>query len=141
MARREYKTADQEQLQLDFNAVITAADVKSRDEVVGDVPTSSAKGYDPVEQTADYMRRAVEFEEAWGTTIQEARQQLLGANAVDLYLAFFLDLKQMINAGERNAARLARSGARKGSPAAIAVGTGGISRRAPLAGGASSRSR
>src|SRR5437899_7895943 len=106
MARRA-KATKKEQLQLDFNAVIDAADVKSRDDVVADVKISDAKGYDPIEQTADYMRRAVEFEEAWGTTIQEARDQLLGANAVDLYLNFFVDLKQLINSGAPNATRLA----------------------------------
>lgn len=105
MARREKKT-NEEQLHLDFDAVISDANVKSRDDVVGDVPAPPT-GYDPVGQTADYMRRAVEFEEAWGTTIQQAREQLLGVNAVDLYAAFFSDLTKLINSGVANAVRLA----------------------------------
>lgn len=109
MARRAKgaKGKGKEQLELDFDAVLKGATVKSRDEVVGDVPAVPGSGYDPVEHTADYMRRAVEFEEAWGTTIQEAREQLLGANAVDLYLEFFVDLKRLIDGGARNAPRLA----------------------------------
>jgi hypothetical protein len=82
MPRRGNKKANNlGQPQLDFDKVIGAAEVKSRDEVVGDVDLSTAKGYDPVEQTADYMRRAVEFEEAWGTTIHQAREELLSKSA------------------------------------------------------------
>jgi hypothetical protein len=104
--RKRSSKADEEQLTLDFTAVLEAATVQSREEVAGQV-LPAADVYDPVARTADYMRRAVEFEEAWGTTIQQARDNLLGASAVQLYLDFFQDLAKSINDNARNAPRLA----------------------------------
>lgn len=73
------------QLSLNFDEVIEAAKVYSREEVAarGQQATGS-QTYDPTEQTAVYMRRAVQFEEAWETTIRKARESLLEKDAREL---------------------------------------------------------
>src|SRR5947209_2044939 len=51
------------------------------------------------------MHRAVRFEEVWETTIAQAREKLLEVDARSLYLDFFNDLVQQINAGVPKAAK------------------------------------
>ncbi|MBS1791324.1 MAG: hypothetical protein JST85_26665 [Acidobacteria bacterium] len=87
------------QLQLDFGEVIKTARVRSRDELI------AFQDYDPVERTADYMQRAVQFEAAWDSTIKKAREELMGLDPRELYLGFIKDLYQKTT---QNAARSAR---------------------------------
>jgi hypothetical protein len=91
------------QLSLDFDDVIRTAEVLSRDEVER---KASPQDYDPIALTTEYMKRAVQFEEAWETTIQNAREALLNTDARELYLGFLTDLKKRINQGVRDSARL-----------------------------------
>src|SRR6266511_6127986 len=96
------------QLALDFEEVIKQAEVLSRDEVAArSQPVEGLLGYDPVAQTSHYMQRAVQFEEAWETTIENAREQLLNRDARELYLDFLSDLTREIEQGSPRAARLA----------------------------------
>lgn len=89
------------QLWFDFDEVIKSGRVRSRDEVVVD------QDYDPVTRTADYMQRAVQFEEAWDTTIQKARDELLQRDPRELYLEFLTDIKRQIAQDTRRTVRLA----------------------------------
>lgn len=109
---RENKQASSEshqQLSLDFDAVVGSAKVYSREEVAGGRERSeeNRQGYDPTAQTAVYMRRAVQFEEAWETTVREARERLLSVDARELYWDFFTDLKSQIEHKPSRSARLA----------------------------------
>lgn len=87
------------QLSLDFNTIIESAQVFSRDDAVG---------YDPVTRTLDIMRHIVDSERAWSTTIQIARKQLLTQDPRELYLDFFIDLKNTIEQDSTRAPRLWR---------------------------------
>lgn len=99
-----------EQLPLDFQTVIESARVLSREEVVNrsQEGTDGEELYNPVAETADYMKRAVQFEEAWETTVQQARRTLLEKNALELYLEFIIDLKSQIEQGVPKTPRLTR---------------------------------
>lgn len=103
MARKSSSTLSEQsaQLWLDFENIIKSAQVRSRDEVV------TYPDYDPVARTADYMKRAVQFEEAWDTTIQKARSELLQRDPRELYFDFFKDLKQQIDQAGSRSLRLA----------------------------------
>src|SRR5438552_1786302 len=97
-----------QQLPLDFDTVINSAQVLSREEVaaksnLGDI----RQDYDPVAQTTVYMQRAVQFENAWETTIQKAREALLIVDPRQLYNDFFVDLKNQIEKNSPKSARLA----------------------------------
>ena len=84
-----------QQLSLDFSAVIRSGHVLSREEVIAKSRHDSREDlYSPIEQTADYMTRAVKFEEAWETTLRKAREALLEKDARELYLEFLIDLKE-----------------------------------------------
>ena len=110
MARRPKPayTEPYEQLTLDFEAVISTAQVRSREEVVAQSKQAEGRTeYDPTAQTSDYMRRAVQFEDAWETTIQQAREALLKVDPRELYLTFFADLKRQLEENSPRAARLA----------------------------------
>jgi hypothetical protein len=98
---------EEPQLELDFETIIRGAEVRSRDEIalLSDAATSTE--YNPVAQTAEYMRRAIQFEEAWDTTISKAREALLKTDAKSLYLDFLTDLQSDINRQGPRAARLA----------------------------------
>ncbi len=97
-----------QQLSLNFEDVIESAKVYSREEVTAKgQQAAGGQAYDPTEQTAVYMRRAVQFEEAWETTIRKARESLLEKDARELYLEFITDLKDQV---EREPARSARLG-------------------------------
>lgn len=98
-----------DQLAFDFQAVIESARVLSKEEVV----TKGQEGadgepYSPVSETADYMKRSVQFEQAWETTIQQARKLLLNKNALELYAEFITDLKAQIERGVPRTPKLAR---------------------------------
>jgi hypothetical protein len=96
------------QLPLDFETLINNAQVLSKEEVAAQSPRQEGQpSYDPIAQTAGYMQRTVEFEQAWETTIQAAREQLLNVDARQLYFDFFLDLKRQIESNSPQALRLA----------------------------------
>src|SRR6266446_7145667 len=89
--------SNQPQLEWDFNAIIRDpnATILSREEVLHRRPADEhMPEYSPVDQTAEYMRRAVKMEEAWETTIQKAREALLKVDPRDLYFRFLQDIKR-----------------------------------------------
>jgi len=102
------KTSDSQQLELDFNAVISAATVLSREDVTYRRSADDHAEYSPVDRTAEYMQRAVKMEEAWETTVQEAREALMKVDPRDLYFRFLLDLKQEAEKGSAQAERYAK---------------------------------
>lgn len=107
--RKSETSSPYQQLPFDFDTVIQSSEILSREEVAA----KSHQGvdgelYSPVGQTADYMRRAVQFEEAWETTIQQARKALLEKDARELYLEFIVDLKRQVEQGVPQTPRLAR---------------------------------
>jgi hypothetical protein len=108
---RKSKAGSQEvdpQRPLDFESIIKSAEVLSRDEVTAQSQQdASPQDHDPIGQTTAYMQRAVQFEEAWETTIQEARDLLLDINARQLYLDFFIDLKRQIEQNTNKSLKLA----------------------------------
>lgn len=92
----------------DFHEVIESGEVYSREEVAAKgQKEAGGQVYDPTEQTAVYMRRAVQFEEAWETTIRKARENLLEKDPRELYLEFLIDLKYQIEQKPARSARLA----------------------------------
>src|SRR5689334_1327820 len=96
------------QLSLDFDTVISSAQVLSREEVAAKSRLGDThQEYDPVAQTTLYMQRAVDFEDAWETTIQRAREELLAVDPKQLYIDFFMDLKNQIERNSPKASRLA----------------------------------
>ncbi|NEP45125.1 MAG: hypothetical protein F6K35_40275, partial [Okeania sp. SIO2H7] len=74
-------------------------EVLSRDEVAN---------YNPVQKTANYMKQLVESQQAWETTIQTAREQLLKTDARQLYFDFLKDLKDRIEQDSSKSVLLAR---------------------------------
>src|SRR5467141_677617 len=97
--------SNQPQFEWDFNDVIhgPSATVLSRK------PTDEhAPEYSPIDQTAEYMRRAVKMEEAWETTIQKAREALLKVDPRDLYFRFLQDAKREIESGVSQAERYSK---------------------------------
>jgi hypothetical protein len=94
-------------LDLDFETLIKGAEVRSREDVTLLSEQQNPTDYNPVAQTAEYMRRAIQFEEAWDTTIGKAREALLRTDAKSLYLDFLVDLRDSINRQDSKAARLA----------------------------------
>ena len=80
------KTSDRQQLELDFNAVISTATVLSREDVTYRRSADDHAEYSPVDRTAEYMQRAVKMEEAWETTVQEAREALMKGNCSRVFL-------------------------------------------------------
>jgi hypothetical protein len=109
--RRKIKRANDDsfqQMPLDFNTVISTSEVLSRGDVEARNPAIDGKQtYDPVGQTADYMHRVVQVEEAWESTLQRAREELLTLDARALYFEFLLDTKHQIEAGGARATALA----------------------------------
>jgi hypothetical protein len=99
---------DELQITANFEEVINSAEVLSRDEVAAQSQQDAGRqGHDPVAHTTSYMRRAVQFEDAWETTIQKAREVLLEVDARQLYLDFFIDLKHQIEQNTSKSLRLA----------------------------------
>lgn len=97
-----------QQLSLDFDKVISSGEVLSREQQAAkSQKEAGGQVYDPTKQTAVYMQRAVQFEEAWETTIRKARENLLEKDARELYLEFIVDLKHQV---EQKPARSARLG-------------------------------
>jgi hypothetical protein len=107
MPRKRKSQSSQEHKQLSLFDVIKTGQVLSREEVVAEAKPEGSQGYDPIAQTADYMQRSVRFEEAWETTIQKAREELLEVDAREIYLDFLIDLKQQIEQNSSKSARLA----------------------------------
>lgn len=102
-------TEPYQQLPLDFETVIRSGRVLSREQVAArSHQYEGFQDYDPVAQTAEYMQRSVQFEEAWETTIQKAREDLLTIDARQLYLDFLTDLARQIDQGSAKSARLAQ---------------------------------
>src|SRR5918992_5326017 len=96
-----------EQLSLNFDDIIESAKVYSREEVAAKGQRAAgSQAYDPTKQTAVYMQRAVQFEEAWETTIRKARESLLEKDARELYLEFITDLKDQVELVPARSARL-----------------------------------
>lgn len=97
-----------QQLSLDLDALLKSGQVFSREEVAVKTQQGEAsQDYDPIAQTAEYMQRAVQVEEAWETTIQRAREDLLRKDPRQLYLDFLTDLKVQIEQNSPQAPRLA----------------------------------
>lgn len=89
-----------QQMPLNFEAVISSSQVLSRGQVEARNPELDGKqAYDPIAQTTEYMRRVVQVEEAWETTLQRARQELLVLDARELYFEFVSDLKRQVEQG------------------------------------------
>lgn len=105
--KKKVASASNEQQVLDFDQVIRNAKVHTRDEVAAAFhPDVATDEYSPVAQTAEYMRRSLKVEEAWESTIADAREALLQKDARELYLEFLVDLGSKINNGDQRAARL-----------------------------------
>jgi hypothetical protein len=105
--KRSGESESKPQPSLDFEEVVKSAEIFSREQVVAQADLKTNVGdYDPVRQTSEYMQRAVQFEEAWETTIQEARERLLQIDARQLYFDFLEDLKQQIENGSPKSNRL-----------------------------------
>ncbi len=104
---RKRKPQSSQSQQLSFEEMIKNSEVLSREKVVAQTKPLESQDYDPVAQTADYMQRAVRFEEAWETTIQKAREALLEVDAREIYMDFLNDLKQQIEQNSSKSARLA----------------------------------
>lgn len=106
MARKSQANSDQ--FSFDFEDVINKAQVLSRDQVIAQSqPSDIDAGYNPIEQTTEYMQRAVQSEVAWESTIRKAREQLMQIDARQLYLDFLTDLKKEIESGSPKSPRLA----------------------------------
>ena len=100
--------SDKSQLELDFKTVIDSGRVLSREEVIYRRPPDDYSEYSPVDRTAEYMQRAVKMEDAWETTVQEARKALLNVDPRDLYFRFLRDLKREAEKGSAQAERYAK---------------------------------
>ncbi|MGK7933437.1 MAG: hypothetical protein AB4041_18670 [Microcystaceae cyanobacterium] len=87
------------QLEMNFDQAINSAKVFSRDQVVY---------YDPIQKTTDYMQQLVKAQKEWETTIKTAREHLLDKDARELYIEFFIDLKQQIESNSTQSERLAK---------------------------------
>lgn len=91
------------QLPLDFDQVLRSAEVVSREAISARLTN---EGYSPVNQTANYMLRIVQAEDAWETTLARARSELLQADAKQIYWDFIADISQTIENEPQTAARL-----------------------------------
>lgn len=108
MPRKPAKANAYQQIPIDFEALIRSGQVLSRDEVIGKGKQEEASvEYSPIEQTAEYMQRAVKLEEGWQTTVQKARERLLVKDPRVLYLDFITDLRAQLEQGPPNSQRLA----------------------------------
>lgn len=98
---------DSKQLEFDFESVIEEAEVKSRDEVAAqayageDDEQGDFDAESPIDRTSAYMRRSLEVEEAWETTLQDAREELAQTDAKNLYKELIYGLKERIESGDR----------------------------------------
>jgi hypothetical protein len=96
------------QLAFDFRTVIDSGKVLSREEVMNRRQPDDSVEYSPIDRTAEYMQRAVKMEEAWETTVQEARERLLTVDPRELYFEFLRDLKSRTEKGGAQAERYAK---------------------------------
>jgi hypothetical protein len=102
--RRRNFSEHTNQLELDFDAAVASAEVFGRDRI--DSASTESSTYDPVEQTANYMRHVVEAEANWETTLERARGALLNADPRELYFEFLVDLARQIESGSSRSATL-----------------------------------
>lgn len=91
------------QLPFDFEQVLSTAEVVSRDAVIARL---GDEDYSPIRQTASYMQRIVQAEDAWETTLAKARNALLKVDAKQIYWDFIVDIARTIEAEPQTAARL-----------------------------------
>jgi len=95
------------QLELDFTSVIEEAEVRSHDEVAAqayseeDDKQEDFDAESPIDRTSAYMRRSLEVEEAWETTLRQAREELTRTDAKSLYEELIFGLKRRIESGKR----------------------------------------
>lgn len=101
MPRKRKLNQDPNQLSLEFVLQSPSHRIVSHDDLV-------KYDYDPVTRTLDIMRRIVDSERDWNTTIQAARKQLLAQDPRELYLNFLIDLKNTIEQDSTKAPRLSR---------------------------------
>jgi len=106
MAQRR-KIISDSQLKLDFESILKQGETLSRDEVVAKLSPEQQSDYNPVERTADYMKRSLEVEKSWETTLKAARESLLTKDPRKLYWEFIKDLSKQIEQGSPQSARLA----------------------------------
>jgi hypothetical protein len=103
------RTSSYKQEELNFEKIISSATILSKEDASSKSRMGEAnQNYDPVGQTTEYMRRAVQIEDAWETIIQKAREQLLMVDARQVYFDFLSDLKKQIEGGVSNSATLAK---------------------------------
>jgi len=105
MPRKRSNDSDRSALQLsiDFDQILSAAEVISRDTVVARL---NDQDYSPVNQTANYMQRVVQAEDAWETTLAKARSELLKVDAKEIYWDFLFDVSRTIETEPQTATRL-----------------------------------
>ncbi|MEG4806168.1 hypothetical protein QUA82_00460 [Microcoleus sp. F8-D3] len=91
------------ELNLEWDSIINSDSHKilTREQVINN-------SYDPVEITAEYVRKIVASQKAWKSTLKKAREKLLTTNAKQLYLDFLLDIKHQIEENSPKSPRLAR---------------------------------
>ncbi|MEG4418878.1 hypothetical protein QUA70_09745 [Microcoleus sp. LAD1_D5] len=91
------------ELNLEWDSILNSDSHKilTREQVIN-------KSYDPVEITAEYVRKIVSSQKAWKSTLKKAREKLLTTNAKQLYLDFLLDIKRQIEENSSKSPRLAR---------------------------------
>lgn len=107
MAQRRSKRKEDQtdsQMGFDFEAVITNAEVLTREDVAAKFRQEDT--YNPIEQTAAYMQRLVQAEDAWETTLQRARHELLRTDARQLYCDLIADIVKQIQSQPSRASRL-----------------------------------
>ncbi|MBE9195802.1 hypothetical protein IQ219_10915 [Synechocystis sp. LEGE 06083] len=85
---------------MDFDQAINSAEVYSRDQV--------SRLYDPLKETAVYMKKLVDSQREWDSTIKKAREELLGVNPRDLYFEFIIDISNRIEQNTVHSERFAK---------------------------------
>jgi hypothetical protein len=103
---RKQKTTQADPAQITFSDILERAEVWSKEEAAASSKLDEGRTeYNPVDQTAKYMERAVRFEEVWETTIADAREKLLDIDPRELFMDFFDDLVTQVKAGGPKAGR------------------------------------
>ncbi len=92
--KKQPQPDDDHRQQLTFEDVMKQAEVLSREDLSAKIHPQEI--YDPIEKTADYMRRAVQVEHSWETTMRQAREELQHIDARELYFSFCQDMARKI---------------------------------------------
>lgn len=105
MSRKRDKVSDDNQIQLpmEFDEVLRTAEIVSRDSIADKLIDDE---YSPIGQTAGYMQRIIQAEQAWETTLSRARNALLSVDARQIYFDFIQDMARTIEAEPQISARL-----------------------------------